>query len=88
MCILLDYFMEKIKIYPDIIKIDIEGAGYLVLKGVKNLNFKRKPIILLSTHRKVVKHERLTFLNNIKYQKIMPLNAKIIENSIEFLIRT
>jgi len=87
MCISLDYFIEQIKIYPDIIKIDVEGAEWLVLKGAKNLILKRKPIILLSTHGKVVKHDCLTFLNNIKYQKIVPLNANSIKNATEFLAK-
>ena len=48
--ITIDYFCNRYKIYPDIIKIDVEGAELNVLKGAKETILKYKPIIYLSVH--------------------------------------
>ncbi|MFX1277744.1 MAG: FkbM family methyltransferase, partial [Promethearchaeota archaeon] len=41
----LDEFIERSNVYPGIIKRDVEGAEYLVLKGGENFLLKYKPII-------------------------------------------
>ena len=46
----IDYFCKKSGIFPDIIKIDVEGAELNVLKGAKETILKYKPIIYLSVH--------------------------------------
>jgi FkbM family methyltransferase len=46
----LDDECERLGIYPDIIKIDIEGYEYEALSGARNLLMKRKPVICLELH--------------------------------------
>ena len=46
----IDYFCKKSGIFPDIIKIDVEGAELNVLKGAKETILQYKPIIYLSVH--------------------------------------
>jgi len=48
----MDYFREELGItdLPDIIKIDVEGAEYLVLLGAKNTLLKKKPILFIEIH--------------------------------------
>ena len=87
LCVSLDYFIEKTKIFPDIIKIDVEGAEVLVFKGAKKIFLKHKPIILLSTHGEKIKTDCLNFLKKMNYQDFIPLNGSSIENANEFLIK-
>ncbi|TFG23856.1 MAG: FkbM family methyltransferase [Promethearchaeota archaeon] len=83
----LDEFIEKSNVSPRIIKIDVEGAEYLVLKGGKNFLLKYKPIILLSTHSKELKHKCFNLLKKLNYQNFFPLNAITLERAYEFLIK-
>lgn len=46
----LDYLMDYFELFPDFIKIDVEGAEFLVLKGSKNLVNKMQPKILVEVH--------------------------------------
>ena len=46
----LDNFFSKQKNKPDVIKIDVEGAEMLVLKGMKELLEKRDLILFLEIH--------------------------------------
>lgn len=46
----LDDFIEKTKLKPDVIKIDVEGSEYNVLKGSRRVIESYKPIIFLSVH--------------------------------------
>lgn len=48
----LDDFCQSQKIVPDIIKIDVEGAEYDVIKGATQLLTRHSPIIFLSLHPK------------------------------------
>lgn len=46
----IDYFISKIGIIPDVLKIDVEGVELKVLKGTENLLKNHSPKIFLSTH--------------------------------------
>ena len=83
----LDEFIEKSNVYPRIIKIDVEGAEYLVLEGGKNFLLKYKPIILLSTHSKELRSKCLNLLKKLNYQNIFPLNAITLQRAHAFLIK-
>lgn len=48
----LDDFCTDNRIYPEVIKIDVEGAEIKVLKGAKNVLKNYRPIIILSAHPK------------------------------------
>ncbi len=48
--ITLDDFAKEYKVSPDVIKIDVEGAEYNVLKGANEIIKKYSPVIFLSVH--------------------------------------
>ena len=77
---------EGILEYPDIIKMDIEGAEFEVLKDLEILlKSNRKPSIFLSTHSNEVHDACLSFINSLEYS-ITPLDDKKVDNAREFLI--
>lgn len=43
----LDHYCQTKKIFPDFIKIDVEGAEWMVLTGAENLLQTHKPVIIL-----------------------------------------
>lgn len=53
---------------PNIIKIDVEGAEYLVLKGAKRLLKSSSPILLMEIHNVTLMHEVCSFLMDIGYR--------------------
>lgn len=72
--------------FPDLIKMDIEGAEYKALKDLKPyLTSDKKPIIFLSTHGKKVQDECLNLMESLNY-KITPLDARNTQNTKEFLL--
>ncbi len=83
----LDKFIYNKKIYPDILKIDVEGSELSVLKGAYQYLNSAHPIILLSTHSDLIKEECLKYLLNLNYLKIVPVNAKRIKNADQFIIK-
>jgi len=46
----IDDFFEIKELIPDIIKIDVEGAEMKVLRGMKRILYKYKPILFLEIH--------------------------------------
>ena len=83
----LDMFVSKTKIYPKLMKIDVEGAELYVLKGAKYLLSNKKPIILLSTHGYQTKIDCLKYLKKLNYQDIKIINASSFEKASEFVIK-
>ena len=72
--------------FPDIIKMDIEGAEFKVLQDLKpHLLSKKKPIIFLSTHGKKVQEQCLKLMETLDY-KITPLDPKNPRNTKEYLL--
>lgn len=53
--ILDNYFLGK-DFSPDVIKIDVEGAEILVLRGARNIIVKTKPRIYLSIHPRLLEN--------------------------------
>ena len=84
----LDNFIEYYKTYPDIIKIDVEGAELEVLKGLEKTFLKIKPIIFLSTHYDDLKKKCFKMLKNKGYNHFFPLDSNIISKANEFLIES
>lgn len=66
----IDLFKEKLGIqdYPDILKIDVEGAESLVLSGAKNTLLDKKPIIFLEIHSMKNALDVASFLSSISYE--------------------
>lgn len=79
-------FEEKIIEFPDIIKMDVEGAEYQVLMDIKPfLLTQMKPTIFLSTHSKKVRDACLDLISNLEYI-IKPLDDKKFEKAREFVV--
>lgn len=79
----LDEFCRRFNLMPDLIKIDIEGSEFGVLKGDANIIKKCKPIIFLSYHYRYLEQigvnedKFLKFIKSIDYYA----NIKINKNS-------
>ncbi|MFW9873607.1 MAG: FkbM family methyltransferase, partial [Candidatus Thorarchaeota archaeon] len=83
----LDNFIEKRKIKPDLLKIDVEGAELKVLKGVENYLFEHKPLIVIETHGELIKDQCFNFLNKLGYTNFIPIDANSIEKASDFVIK-
>lgn len=81
-----DDFVSTYNIVPSLLKIDVEGAEVLVLKGAEDTLLSFKPIILLSTHGNELRVNCLEFLKKLKYSQIWPLNNRKIDKASEFAI--
>jgi FkbM family methyltransferase len=81
-----DDFVSAYNVAPKLMKIDVEGAEVLVLRGSEMLIREHHPIILLSTHSESLKTECLDLLRDFGYNSIKPLNHGYIEKASEFAI--
>ena len=71
---------------PDIIKMDIEGAEFEVLKDLKSLlSSNQKPLIFLSTHSRKDHDSCIDLMKLLEYN-IIPLDAEDVFNAREFLL--
>lgn len=82
----LDKFIEKSKILPDVIKIDVEGAELSVLEGAKNCILEYHPVIVLETHGDELKKKCFEFLKDLNYKEIIPLDSESIKKANDFII--
>ena len=53
---------------PSLIKLDVEGAEYLVLSGAKQLLINHRPLLLIEVHHILAMHELLHLLLSLGYQ--------------------
>lgn len=83
----IDNFIEKNKIEPNLLKIDVEGAELLVLEGGRNYLLKNKPLLLLETHGDTIKKKCFGFLEKIGYTYFKPIDSKSIEEANDFFIK-
>jgi len=83
----LDSFIKKKKVYPNLLKIDIEGAELLALEGARNYLSKSKPIIIIETHGDLVKQKCFKFLEQIGYTDFNPIYSNSIEEANDFVIK-
>jgi FkbM family methyltransferase len=58
----IDIAVRQLGTYPDVIKVDVEGAELTVLKGAHMTLHKAKPKIFLSTHSDNLRSESLEYL--------------------------
>ena len=70
---------------PDYLKIDIEGAEFLALKGAKKLIAQKHPMIFLATHGKEVHHDCLKFMTENGYRLSSINKEKKLEETDEVL---
>jgi len=77
-------FDEKIIQFPDLIKMDIEGAEYEVLKDLEPYLRSQMPVIFLSTHGDEIRESCLNLMKSLDY-KITPLDDKSMMTAREYL---
>jgi len=81
----LKTFIEKYKVMPDIIKIDVEGAEYDLLKSVKDfINSIRNLEIMLSVHTDELRRNCLGLLKECGFNLIEPLDTTDINKAFEY----
>tara|TARA_X000000950_G_scaffold289477_1_gene413956 strand:+ start:1344 stop:2198 length:855 start_codon:yes stop_codon:yes gene_type:complete len=73
----LDIFCNSNNVYPDIIKVDIEGSEIEMLRGAKKILKKYKPLIFLSYHPYHIK--KLGYQNSLIFDILTKLNYKIYD---------
>lgn len=73
----IDSFKDNlgINVLPDIIKIDVEGAEYLVLLGAKRTLLEKKPLLFIEIHSILNMYNVVTFLSSFSY-KIKIINTE------------
>ena len=81
-----DQFISETKIIPDMLKIDVEGAEFSVLKGAENLLQSSHPLILLSVHSERLRLDCFAYLAERGYKTFSPLNAERADLATEFAI--
>jgi len=69
---------------PDYMKIDVEGAEFLVLSGAKSILSNYHPTIFLATHGSVVHQKCCEFLKSIGYD-LQSINEKNIDETDEII---
>ena len=70
--ITLSNFIKSNNICPNLIKIDIEGGEYKLLKGARDFIIKEKPRLILEIHKYLLSKNELEFIIEIisKYNQI------------------
>jgi FkbM family methyltransferase len=69
---------------PDYLKIDVEGAEMLVLKGAQNVLANERPTLFLATHGGLAREACGEFLNALGYE-LRPIGKASLEKTDEFL---
>jgi FkbM family methyltransferase len=86
-CIELDEWIEQEGIpMPDLLKIDIEGAELLALRGAQRILTSRRPPIFLSTHSGNVHRECLELLASFGY-RVRATDGRPLDRSRDILAR-
>ena len=84
--VVLDDLVEKAEIpVPNYLKIDIEGAEMLALKGARIILEQHHPTIFLATHGKEVHQECIKFLSENGYKLSSIINGKSLGETDEVL---
>lgn len=80
----VDYFIFKTNIIPNIMKIDVEGAEFFVLKGASKCISENRPKILISIHGDELRNDCLKFIEDFNY-RIIPLDSDNIHYAWEYM---
>lgn len=79
-------FLDREKVRPSVLKIDVEGAETDVLRGGTDYLRERKPALLLSVHGAQRRTECLELVRYAGYTRILPLNHRDPDQADEFRI--
>ena len=82
-----DWINNKKLPIPNVLKIDVEGAEFSVLKGAVNLLKTHHPVVFLSTHSSEIHKNCCDFLLALRY-KLEPLGTDDIGKADEVLAKT
>jgi hypothetical protein len=77
------FLQEQISV-PNVMKIDVEGAEYLVLCGAKRLLKENSPIIFLATHGSEVHKQCCSLLQSWGYS-LSSIDSSSLEHSREIV---
>lgn len=80
----VDYFINKTNIVPNIIKIDVEGAEFCVLKGARKCIAENRPKILISIHGDELRTACIGFIKEFNYG-INPIDSEDIHSALEYI---
>ena len=79
-------FAARYRAWPQLLKIDVEGAELDLLRGSLDFFRERRPALLLSTHGESVKADCLRLLRELGYGRIKPLDAGSEDQAKEFSV--
>lgn len=83
-----DEFSARFELIPDLIKIDVEGAEELVLRGARNILSNHKPTVLLSIHSDELRDSCIRFLQRLGYSEVTPINSSHFSSATEFVVKS
>jgi FkbM family methyltransferase len=81
----VDVVVQQLGVAPDVIKIDVEGAEFLALKGAQATLLAARPTIFLSVHSEKIRSTCLEHLGNLGFECEALSEDK--NNPMEFLAR-
>lgn len=81
-----DLLAEGVIQPPDYMKVDVEGAEFLALRGAKNLLTEHHPLLFLDTHNREAHQATVRLLSDLGYQ-FEVLDGKPIAESKELIAR-
>ncbi|HON89873.1 MAG: FkbM family methyltransferase [Fibrobacter sp.] len=81
----IDSVVQTTGVFPDIVKIDVEGAELKVLHGSKSLLQKNHPVILLSVHSSELRISCLEYLSQFGYSAV-PLDTSESGEPFEYML--
>jgi len=82
----LDSYSAELGIRPDLMKIDVEGAELMVLRGAMRILESARPTIILSTHGEQVHGECCRLLAKLGY-RLEAISGESVEQSRELICR-
>ena len=78
----IDAVAERLRLQPDVLKIDVEGAELSVLKGALDTLRKSRPIILIEIHSEELLAACIAFLGPLGYE-FEPLPADFLAKYVK-----
>lgn len=85
MSVSCDEFSRFHNVQPDNMKIDVEGGELDVLNGARNTLSENNPVIFLPEHSDDLRRLCVSYLEEIGFSDIVPLNADAIDDAAELL---